>query len=238
MIENLYEEVAQAGSLTKALDLEFEKIQSLLRCSVDDELSRFPFTYARIENKNRFSQIYLAADKKLYLPDFWRNGVCLAHGETDNMAQLAEILNCWLCSDINTRALQEKFQCVVATEKATAFDENREVEYTWNVLLHDNSRADIRSFVELAIEDKILSTLFPFTSLTTLCFSRCTGYPYTYDTPIVIPISTDIYEVRLSNNYLVGTGSAMAALHMVKQHLSPDLKPAMSGTAKDVEKYI
>lgn len=235
MTEDLYPEISKVGSLTKALDDEFERIHSSLTCTVDGDLDRLPFAYARVEKGNRYSQIYLAAKEKLFLSDFWRDGVCLAHGNTKDINQLVKVLDYWLCSNNDTKSLTENFNFVSANEKAIAFDEKREVEYTWNYILNDNSRADIRSFVELAISDTILSKLFPFTSLTRLCFSRCTGYPYTHDTPIVIPISADTYEVRLSDNNLVGRGTALEALKMVKSSLPLDIKAAISGTAEDLE---
>jgi hypothetical protein len=235
MTENLYPEISKVGSLTKALDNEFEKIHSSLTCTIDDDLEKLPFAYARVEKDNRYSQIYLAAKEKLFLSDFWRDGVCLAHGNTESINELAKVLDYWLSSDTATKSLTDKFQFVTANEKATAFDEKREVEYTWNLILNDNSRADIRSFVELAINDTVLSKLFPFTSLTRLCFSRCTGYPYTHDTPIIIPISADTYEVRLSNNDVIGRGTAQEALAMVKLNLPLDIKPAINGTADDLK---
>lgn len=234
MTENLYPEISKVGSLTKALDYEFEKIHSSLICTIDD-LDKLPFAYARVEKDNRYSQIYLAAKEKLFLSEFWRDGVCLAHGNTEDINELARVLDYWLSSDNDTKSLADKFEFVTANEKAIAFDEKREVEYTWNSILNDNSRADIRSFVELAVNDPVLSKLFPFTSLTRLCFSRCTGYPYTHDTPIVIPISVDTYEVRLSDNDLVGKGNAREVLAMVKSNLPLNIKPAISGTAEDLE---
>jgi hypothetical protein len=73
--------------------------------------------------------------------------------------------------------LAEKYSFVQPNEKAIAFDENKEVEYIWNCLLLDDSLG-LSEFIKLASKDEILSKLFPFTSLYTLCFSRCTGYPY------------------------------------------------------------
>lgn len=234
MIENLYPEIANAGSLAKALDKQFETIKSSLRCTIDHNRDRPPFSYARVENNKRVSQVYLAADEKLYLSDFWRDGVCLAYGQTSSIDKLTEILNYWLSSDATTELLQDKFKFIKVSEKAKAFDDNNEVEYTWNSILNDSSRTEIRSFVELAIIDNVLSKLFPFTSLMRLCFSRCTGYPYTFDTPMVIPVSENIYEVRLSNNDIVGIGTATDALKMVKENLPLDIQPAIVGTAKDL----
>src|ERR1700748_2554781 len=127
-----YPELSSVGGLENALNLEFRKINSPLSVSDDGALSaKMPVTYARVEKENKFSQIYLAADEKLYLPDFWRDGVCLAHGKTDNLRELAKVLTFWLCEDVATKKLSEEFPFVLPNAKATAFDEGREVQYTW-----------------------------------------------------------------------------------------------------------
>ena len=234
MTKNLYPEIANAGSLSKALDMEFEKLASPLRCTIFENAEQLPFAYARVENKKRFSQVYMAANEKLYLPDFWKEGVSLADGQTDNISKLAEVLHYWLSADPSIKALENKFQFVQANEKAEAFEENNEIEYSWNLILNDRSRAAIRPVVELAIKDNVLSKLFPFTSLTRLCFSRCTGYPYTYDAPIVIPIDENSFEVRMSEDKVVGRGTAAEAIKMVRDNLPLDIKPAVKGTAEDL----
>ncbi|MCR4033662.1 MULTISPECIES: DUF6193 family natural product biosynthesis protein [Flavobacterium] len=131
--------------------------------------------------------------------------------------------------------LADKFSFVAPEEKAKAFDEGKEVEYKWQSILHDEFDKEIKSFVELAVKDKILSKLFPFTSLTTLCFSRCTGYPYTYDTPTVTPIfETDQYLVRNGEGDEIGSGLASEALKIVLRNLPKDIGPAVKGTSENL----
>src|SRR5690606_8675743 len=86
------------------------------------------------------------------------------------------------------KQLSDKFNFVVPDKDAAIFDEGKEVEHKWQSILHDPHKKEIKSFVKLAINDKVLSRLFPFTSLYTLCFSRCTGFPYdTINLPSVTP---------------------------------------------------
>lgn len=203
-------------------------------------MDKLPFAYARIEKGSKFSQVCLAADEKLYLPDFWRNGVCLAHARTDDILDLAKVIDFWLNHDISTGELAEKFGFVQPNENAKAFDENKEVEYTWNLILQDESRADLRDFIRLAIRDEVLNKLFPFTSLHTLCFSRCTGYPYdTHDLPDITPkklennsqLANSVFVVKKNRNEYIGEGSAAEALKIVKAHLPANIQPAIKGTA-------
>jgi hypothetical protein len=254
-IQKMYSELDKFGGLQNAINIEFEKLNSTLRVSKNSELETIPFTFATVVNGNKFSQIYIGAEEKIYLPDFWKDGVCLAYGQTKNISDLVQVLNFWLSNDITTKQLADKFTFVSPSEKALAFDNNNEVEYTWKSILQDPNRAEIHDFVKLAINDNVLNKLFPFTSLETLCFSRCTGYPYDINNlPTVTPklfenlvpihrekiytkqvlnkIETQFVVANDKNEYL-GEGNAEEALEIVKTNLPNNIQPARKGTADD-----
>lgn len=249
-----FPEIEKAGGLIFALNIAFTKIGSTLRVSNNYDPKFFPGTYARIEKNNKFSQIYIAAEEKLYLPDFWRDGVCLGHGKTDNIELLAKCIDLWLTTAVSTKQLSDKFNFVVPDKDAAIFDEGKEVEHKWQSILHDPHKKEIKSFVKLAINDKVLSRLFPFTSLYTLCFSRCTGFPYdTINLPSVTPkqfenfISSKHIDfkqqetnqlegqfvVTLNKEKFLGIGSAEEALKIVKANLPDNVQPARKGTAAE-----
>jgi hypothetical protein len=251
---SMYPELDEVGGLQNAINNELEKLNSILRVSNDPDLEKIPLTYAHIENGHKFSQVYIAAKEKLYLPDFWKEGVCLAQGQTPSIKELGQVLNFWLCNEVTTAELVENFNFVVANDKAVAFDENKEVEYTWNYILQDKSREELRDFIKLAIKDNVLSKLFPFTSLYTLCFSRCTGYPYDTDNlPNVTPKQFENFEpindgglshqdinqlerqfvVTVNKNKYLGSGNPEEALKIVKDNLPDNVKPARKGTADE-----
>lgn len=251
----MYPELENVGGLHNAIDIELKKLNSTLRVSQDSELDKIPLTYARIENGPRFSQVYIGAEEKIYLPDFWKEGVCLAKGQTKDISELAQVLEFWLCKEISTKELADKFSFVLPNNNAFAFDDNKEVEYTWNLILKDQSRTELNAFLKLAINDDILNKLFPFTSLYTLCFSRCTGYPYdTLDLPNVTPKQFENFTpikgiksvneqdinkfgvqfvVTKNRNEYLGEGNAEEALKIVKANLPNNVQPARKGTADD-----
>lgn len=254
-IQTMYPELDKVGGLQNAIDIGFETLNSTLRVTQDSELDKIPLTYARIENGQKFSQVYIGAEEKIYLPDFWKEGVCLAHGQTTSISDLAEVLDFWLCNDISTKQLADKFSFVSLNDKAFAFDNNNEVEYTWNLILQDQNRQEINDFVKLAIKDNVLNKLFPFTSLYTLCFSRCTGYPYDTDNlPNVTPkrfenfapiqgkkngaeqdikkLETQFVVTKNKSEYL-GEGNAEEALKIVKENLPENVRTARKGTADE-----
>lgn len=253
-----YPELKKAGGLANAINLEFEKLNSILRVAVDRYYDKIPVTYARVENANKFSQIYIAAEEKLYLPDFWRDGVCLAHGSTDNISQLAKVVDYWLTHNISTQKLSEYFSFVQPSGKAEAFDNNNEVEFTWNLLMAEDDSLGLKDFINLASKNEVLNKLFPFTSLYTLCFSKCTGYPFdTKDLPSVtlveyahfvmskdtaeyakigsndaVPYSK-FYVVTKNKTQYIGEGNASKVLKIVLDNLPKDVEPARKGTAED-----
>ena len=250
----VYPELVKARGLSNALNFEFAKINSAFRVSTDVN-ANLPVSYARVENDNKFSQIYIGADEKLYLTDFWRDGVCLAHAHTGSISELVNVVNFWLSQNSSTSMLAEKYRFVQPNEKAKAFDENNEVEYTWNCLLNDDIFG-LSEFISLASKDEILSKLFPFTSLYTLCFSRCTGYPYDSDNlPTVTPKpfgqfttqdgksysspkagssqNEKIFIVTQNRKEYLGEGNAAAALKLVRDNLPHNISPAIKGIASD-----
>ncbi|MEO5685383.1 MAG: DUF6193 family natural product biosynthesis protein [Chitinophagaceae bacterium] len=184
-----YPEIEKVGGLANAINFEFEKLNSALKVAVDEHYDEIPVTYAKVEKGNKFSQIYIATEEKLYLPDFWLDGVCLAHGSIASLSDLAQAVHYWLTQKVTTQELSERFNFVQPNGKAEAFDKNKEVEYTWMSLVSEDDSLGLKEFIDLASTDELLNKLFPYTSLSTLCFSKCTGFPFdTTDLPNVTPI--------------------------------------------------
>lgn len=64
----LYPEIRQEGSLRKVVDIELMKIGSLLttQSTINSTLD------ASIKSKTKFSDISIAAKKRLYFSDYWQ----------------------------------------------------------------------------------------------------------------------------------------------------------------------
>ncbi len=252
----MYPELKKVGGLANAMNNEFERLGSLLRVVNDETIRKLPMTYARVENASKFSQIYIAAKEKLYLPDFWRDGACLAHGATDNISDLIKAIDYWLNQDISTQDLALQFSFVNPSDKAVHFDNNKEIEYAWNNLATEDDDKGLKEFIDVASKNEVLNKLFPFTSLYTLCFSKCTGYPYdstglpnvtmidnrNFCLPGGLPENEKIqhenlsskgrlYLVTIDRTQIIGKGDANEALKMVMDNLPNDIGPARKGIA-------
>jgi hypothetical protein len=95
-----------------------------------------------------------------------------------------------------------------------------------------------------AAEQPALRMLFPFTSHYVLRFGRCTGYPYTWDLPMIEPTGADSYRVwdggtnpNISEGRLLAAGVDLReAVATVVAALPENSGPAIAGTAEDLNR--
>ncbi len=231
-IPDHYPDLIQQGGLAKSVQAILGQIGSSLSVSLPEGLVSF-ITYARIERGDRFSQISVASSERLFLFDFWNLGACLADGCTPVLGEAVRAINTWISSDCRTEVLATTFDFVRVSLHAAASESGREVEHRWQDYLWSkgNGYPELEAVVIAAAAEPTLRLLFPFTSLNRLCFSRCTGYPFTGDTPYIIPLGGDQYEVRSPSDALVGRGSAGQAVALVVAALPINCGPALPGTA-------
>lgn len=233
-IQSLYPDLEECGGLSAALQSALEGIQSPLKLNVRAPMN--PETYAWVGVGDRFSQIYIAAEERRFLFDCWEQGVLLAAGSTDSLVNLAQALDAWIAQRFTVSGLSAGFLFVVAGERAEAFEQGREVEWKWRQCWHyiPSEFPDLVPFLEAASQNETLRHLFPFTSLNRFCFSRCTGYPYSYDCPIVTPLGYDQYEVLDAQERPIGRGDGVEAVNLVMKHLPRNCGVAVKGTAEDL----
>jgi hypothetical protein len=107
------------------------------------------------------------------------------------------------------------------------------VEAKWRMLLQDS--ATDAELVEAAYVEPRLRRLFPFTSLRALLFSQSTGYPYTWDIPLIEPQGSGRYLVMAADRVtpLGTTDGAADAVALVVAHLPAEVGPAVTGPADD-----
>jgi hypothetical protein len=155
-------------------------------------------------------------------------------------------------------------------ELALAFEAGTEVEARWQLLMADreipmpshphgagydatarriwrayvDSVATIRRMALAAAEQPALRMLFPYTSHNVLCFSRCTGYPYTQDLPEIEPTGTGSYRVwdggtnpNVRGGRLLADGVELReAVATVVAAVPDNCGPAIAGTAEDLNR--
>jgi hypothetical protein len=233
---SFYADVTEAGSLARAIQTQLEAIGSSLR--VNEGPAIFPFANASVRHNRRLSQIHTAKNERLFLFDFWDQGVYLAHAGTHSLPQVAEAVDAWISKRVRMRELQRLFPFVGVAPGAEAHEEGAaaEVEWQW-AALHERITRELPKLEPLVANAKevpALRCLFPFTSLYSLCFSRCTGYRFSADYPSACPTSEGRYRVSDSKGICLGEGDAATAVKLIVQHLPPNTGPAIQGTVEDL----
>jgi hypothetical protein len=232
-LNDLYPDVLARGGLSTALQAELLEIGSAL--SVSEAGPRINSeVYARVASGRRSSQASIAVKERLFLFDFWARGVLLARGQTPHLGEMARAIDTWVASNCSSGKLAAAFAFVVVEPKAAIYERGEEVEERWQSYLQDVGFPELAPLVEAASRRRELRQLFPFTSLDTLCFSRCTGYPFTGDTPIVRSLKNGRFEVVSPAGAVLGHGDAEEAAALVVAHLPPGCGPAVAGTADDL----
>ena len=228
-----YPDLIALGGLPNAVEAALREHGSELHVSILDVPPGF-VSYARIESGSRFSQIYIAADCRMFSFDFWSLGVCLAHGATPEVSEVANSIDKWITTRCQTGELARLFPFVRVSAEAAAYEGGTEVETRWKTYLTSMGKniPELAPIVAAASTEPRLRQLFPFTSLNRLCFSRCTGYPFTNDTPLVASRGKNEYEVISSAGKSLGRGNASDVIALVVAALPPNCGPALPGTAE------
>lgn len=227
-----YADLVQLGGLNNALQQALKSTGSQVEVA-KPEAPISPFSYARVESGSRFAQVAIAAHERLFLVSFWRLGVQLAKGQTAELPLLAQAIDVWMRTECKAQELAGAHSFVQPEPKAEIYERGDEVEERWLELLSSPWRLDPEhaGFAAAAANEPKLRMLFPFTSLQYFCFSRCTGYPFTRDTPRVLPREKGGYEVFGCNGKLLGSGNATEAAAMCAAAIPPDWGPAVPSTA-------
>ncbi len=230
-----YPDLIQQGGLANALRVALREIGSPLSVSELDK-SVTCVVYARVESGPRFSQVYIGAKTRMFCFDFWNRGVCFAHGATPEILETARSIGKWIACGCSTGELASAFRFVEVEPTAAAYERGEEVEMRWREYLASPGKTfrELTAFAAAAAAEPKLRQLFPFTSMNSFCFSRCTGYPFTRDTPHVVPLGRGEYEVISCSGESLGRGTAADAVALVVSALPPNCGPAVPGTAEQL----
>jgi hypothetical protein len=231
----LYPELIDEGGLAAVLQAALLRIGSAMRVVELDE-GITPVLCVTVRSASRESQVFIAAEERLFLFDFWSRGVMLATGRTSDLENVARAIDRWVGSNCGTGDMTSAFDFVKAEPSAWSYEQGCEVEERWREYLATipESIPELNAVVSAASNRPELRRLFPYTSLNRLCFSRCTGYPFTRDTPVVAPAGPEGYRVYSSAGKDLGCGSAEQVLDIVIENLPSGCGPAVAGTAEEI----
>jgi hypothetical protein len=251
--KDLYADIIECGGLSAALAKAMADLPGSLQVSTAENF----IPYARVEDKSRFSQMYIASQKRLFLFDFWSEGVTYGKGASSILSQAAQAIHFWIYEKPSIAVMQKQFEIFRPTEEGKAHEIDQIVEYQWDRLLNSWREGDSPDHmsplpvIQAARKRPELRQLFPFTSLRRVCFSRTTGYPFTNDCPYAVPLGNGRYRAYSAKYTLekrtcdetddleevyevIGEGSAEEVVEMLVMNLPPNCGAAINGTAEDV----
>jgi hypothetical protein len=221
----LYPDLVEQGGLGPALQRALASAGSALHVSEDC-----------IEAGRRACHVYVADQERLFLCNFRDHGLLLARARTAHLAEVVALIHAWLEEGVSTTELRRRFPFTETEPVAEPFEEGSHVEWKWEQLEQDVAadKPKLLPLLHLARNVPALRQLFPFTSVWTLCFSRCTVYPYSADCPSATPNGDTSYTVRDAAGTVIGTGLVKEAVDMLVHSLPPGCGPAVKGSDDDL----
>jgi hypothetical protein len=235
----LYPDLAEHGGLGNALQAAFADLGSALLVAELEQGRRGVYD-ASVRSRTKLSQVSIGSEERVIVLDFWSRGVMLAMGKTPDLRRAAGAIDRWFASDCTTDNLARAFEFVRPEEYAWAYEQGVEIEHRWQEYLQSIPERipELHAVVQAAASRPELRCLFPYTSHNVLCFSRCTGWPFTADLPFVVPLTRDPHEARYEvclGEQSLGLGDAEQAIRLVTAHLPAHCGPAVAGTADDLK---
>jgi hypothetical protein len=191
----------------------------------------------------RQSTVRAAENERNYHIDCWHQGVLYGSGWTSDVREVARAAVAFHVEKLLIGEIAGRFPWLNFNEPAAFHERGAEFFVTkkWECLERSVRSKDfsyLNPLLPLVLEAASrpeLRRLLPFISLTYLCFSRTTGYPYTHDCPCALAVNSTLFRVIASERETVlGEGDAPRAADLLVGNLPPNCGPAMNGTAEDL----
>lgn len=224
----LYPDLARAGSLQAAVQDDFDRSGRRLNAL---PAPGWRYVGARIENDQRHTSILIGIQERVFLIEFWAQGVMMAQGKTVELHEATEAAYVWhtgssLCD------LRAAWPFVHFGPLAEAHERGDAPQAKWQILRDAPRLPELHPLIDAAMAEPRLRDLFPYTSHDTLHLSRCTGYPYTTDLPYVKPLGGGRLQVIEPTGLHHTAAGAADAVAILLAALPRGCGPAVAGTAE------
>jgi hypothetical protein len=238
----LYPDVAQMGGLSPALQRVFDELCADLSLKkVEGVVSP---GWAFIREGSRHSQVVTALYERNFHIDFWYQGVQYGSGVTSDLREIARAAVAFHLERASINEIAARFVWVKPNQQVASHERGAEffVSERWQdlerwLVLDKPSHLDgLLPVVLEAAKRPELRRLLPFTSMNRLCFSRTTGYPYSYDCPLAWPVKGGLFRVAAADEQTVlGEGDAARAAELLAASLPQNCGSAIHGTGEDLK---
>jgi Family of unknown function (DUF6193) len=193
-------------------------------------------------------RIGIGAAERWFLIDGWSRGVQLVSGATPDLREAVRAAAGWR-RGASLDEIQQAAPFVQVSDRARTHERGPadEVAEQWRLARAPVGRDDrfrfVKDLIEAAYAVPQLRQLFPYTSHFTLCFSTCTGYPYSDDIPCIEPSPEEkVYTLHQCDGYVLRNrmgdvigeaDDAESAITALLAHLPANVGPAVAGTADE-----
>jgi len=237
----LYSDLLEVGGLSPALQRALQQLSADLR--VAEGVGTSP-GWAGVRKGSRGSQVCVALHQRAFHVDFWNQGVQYGHGWTNDLTEVGRAIEAFQVQEASTARMKSDFGWF-AIDAGLLHERGADsyVAEHWQRLVQsvtsesqESPRRRLEAIVLEAANRPELRQLRPFTSLDVLHFSRTTGFPFTHDCPVAVPIEGGRFRVMSADGKLVlGEGDAVQAADMLVANLPRNCGPAIHGTAESLE---
>ncbi|MEU6339707.1 DUF6193 family natural product biosynthesis protein [Streptomyces sp. NPDC046977] len=227
----LYPEVVEAGSLQSAIQTAVDREGLALAV----ELTSSPgwrYVAAMTEADDRSANVLMADGARTFMVDCWADGVHMASGSTQNLAQVAGALHTWI-QGAGVRDLVARWAFLRTWEPAEAHERGEAVPARWQMMRESAARrqdADWQDLIESAFEQPRLRVLSPGRSMFWLTFSRRAAPPICRDLPRTRPLGNGRFEVAFADGRVQEVDGAAATVAMILDGLPDDAAPRPLGS--------
>lgn len=238
----LYPELASHGQLARALEAAAAELAVDL--GTVEANARDPRRWAHVDSsvpERKPMKVGIGAVERWFLVSGWSLGVQLVGGATPEVDAVVRAAAAWrsgACLDeIHEAARFVKVDSLARAHERGPVDA---VAEQWRLLRAGWSSDDrFRFLVDIitaAHTVPVLRQLFPYTSHASLCFSTCTGFPYSDDIPRIDPRKGGGYVLRspYTDDLIGEADDADSAVALLSAHLPTGVGPATAGTADPI----
>lgn len=183
--------------------------------------------------------VHLGSAGRRFVVSGWSNGVELVHGSTEDLNAVVRAAHAWR-SGVALHDLRAACPFIAADELADAHERGpaEAVAVKWRMLRERMAPGlpspAFRDLLEAAHAEPKLRQLYPFTSHGSLHFTTCTGFPFSWVVPFVVPQRGGRFLVSgPKRGTVIGEADTPEeAIALVVGNLPPDIGPAVAGTAR------
>ncbi len=219
-LSDFYQDIIDFGGLDHAINEALKNVGSNLKAAPSVE---WPF-FSYIEYKERFSQIMLAKNERLYSVDLWCEGICYGSWWLKDLIQVAAFIKYSIELQLSVKELRKLFTWF-DSEKGKLHEKGakKETKQGWKDKINwlEKETTTLKYLlpcVKIAKGFKELAVLFPYTSMNTLCFSLTTGFPYVTIGP-QITAWEEYIEVKFGENEYKKLYSTKELKEYMKQNI-------------------